>query len=141
MDNGVVTFNEDGVPRGGPVSPVLANVYLHYVLDLWFERRFKKSCRRWTKLTSYCDDFVAAFQDREDAERFRREGEERLAAFELHVAPEKTVVLSLRRQPVAWTGSTGEQTGDLHLPWFRTLPDQNATRNDQQRPNSEHESP
>jgi RNA-directed DNA polymerase len=93
MENGVVTLNDDGVPQGGPVSPVLANVYLHYVLDLWFERRFKKSCRRWTELTRYCDDFVAAFQDREDAERFRREVEERLAAFELQVAPEKTAVL------------------------------------------------
>ena len=54
---------------------------------------FKKSCRRWTELTRYCDDFVAAFQDREDAERFRREVEERLAAFELQIAPEKTAVL------------------------------------------------
>ncbi len=79
--------------RAAGVSPVLANVYLHYVLDLRFERRFKKSCRRWTELTRYADDFVAAFQDREDAERFRREVEERLAAFELHVAPEKTAVL------------------------------------------------
>jgi RNA-directed DNA polymerase len=72
---------------------VLANVYLHYVLDLWFEKRFKKSCRKWTELTRYADDFLAAFQDRADAERFRREMEERLAAFELHVAPEKTAVL------------------------------------------------
>ena len=78
---------------GGVVSPVLANVYLHYVLDLWFERRFKKSCQRWTELTRYADDFVAAFQDREDAERFRREVEERLAAFGLQVALEKTAML------------------------------------------------
>ena len=41
---------------GGAVSPVLANAYLHYVLDLWFERRFKKTCRNWAKLTRYCDD-------------------------------------------------------------------------------------
>src|SRR5215207_3837466 len=93
MENGVVTSSEDGVPQGGPVSPVLANVYLHYVLDLWFERRFKKSCRRWTELTRYADDFVAVFQDRGDAERFRQEVEERLAAFGLRVAPEKTAVL------------------------------------------------
>ena len=45
MENGVVTRVDDGVPQGGPVSPVLSNIYLHYVLDLWFERRFKKSCR------------------------------------------------------------------------------------------------
>jgi RNA-directed DNA polymerase len=93
MENGVVTRAEDGTPQGGPASPVLANVYLHYVLDLWFERRFKKSCRKWTELTRYADDFVAVFQDRGDAERFRQEVEERLGAFGLHVAPEKTAVL------------------------------------------------
>lgn len=93
MENGVVTLSKDGVPQGGPASPVLANVYLHYVLDLWFERRFKKSCRKWAELTRYADDFVAVFQDRKDAERFRQEVEERLAAFGLQVAPEKTAVL------------------------------------------------
>jgi RNA-directed DNA polymerase len=93
MEDGVVVHNAEGTPQGGPVSPVLANVYLHFVLDLWFEKRFKKSCRKWAELTRYCDDFVAAFQDRGDAERFRREVEERLAAFGLKVAPEKTAVL------------------------------------------------
>jgi group II intron reverse transcriptase/maturase len=93
MENGVVTRTEDGTPQGGPVSPVLANVYLHYVLDLWFERRFKKGCRRWAELARYADDFVAVFQDQGDAERFRREVEERLAGFGLQVAPEKTAVL------------------------------------------------
>jgi len=93
MENGVVTRAEDGTPQGGPVSPVLANVYLHYVLDLWFERRFKKSCRKWAELTRYADDFVAVFQDQGDAQRFRQEVEERLAAFGLQVAPAKTAVL------------------------------------------------
>ncbi len=75
MENGVITRTTEGTPQGGPASPVLANIYLHYVLDLWFERRFKKTCRRWAALTRYCDDFVAAFQDQADAERFRREVE------------------------------------------------------------------
>jgi len=92
LEHGVVVQNEEGVPQGGPVSPILANVYLHYVLDLWFEKRFKKSCRKWAELTRYSDDFVAAFQDRGDAERFRREVEERLATFGLQVAAEKTAV-------------------------------------------------
>jgi retron-type reverse transcriptase len=56
MESGVVTRAEDGTPQGGPASPVLANVYLHYVLDLWFERRFKKNCRKWAELTRYADD-------------------------------------------------------------------------------------
>jgi RNA-directed DNA polymerase len=93
LENGVVTRSTDGTPQGGPASPILANVYLHYVLDLWFERRFKKSCRRFAELTRYADDFVAVFCDQGDAERFRQEVEERLNAFGLRVAPEKTAVL------------------------------------------------
>ena len=56
MERGVVTRASEGVPQGGPVSPVLANVYLHYVLDLWFERRFKKTCRGVAELTRFADD-------------------------------------------------------------------------------------
>src|SRR6202171_1824678 len=93
MENGVVTRMNDGVPQGGPVSPVLSNIYLHYVLDLWFERRFKKSCRGYAELTRFADDFVAAFQEHGDAERFRQEMEERVAAFGLRIAPEKTALL------------------------------------------------
>jgi len=76
---------------------VLSNVYLHYVLDLWFERRFKKTCSGYAELTRLADDFVAAFQDRADAARFRQDMEERLTAFGLRVAPEKTAVLPFDR--------------------------------------------
>jgi hypothetical protein len=72
---------------------MLSNIYLHYVLDLWFERRLKKSCRGYAELTRVADDYVAAFQNGEDAERFRQEMDERLAAFGLRVVPEKTVLL------------------------------------------------
>jgi retron-type reverse transcriptase len=93
MENGVVTLSSDGVPHGGPVSPVLSNVYLHYVLDLWFERRFEKACRGYAELTRFADDCVAAFKYHADAVRFRQDMEERLAAFGLRVAPEKTALL------------------------------------------------
>jgi RNA-directed DNA polymerase len=92
MDGGVVLRNPDGLPQGGPVSPVLSNLYLHYVLDLWFERRFRESCRGYAALTRYADDFVAVFQYQEEAEQFRAQVEERLNAFGLKVAPEKTAV-------------------------------------------------
>jgi RNA-directed DNA polymerase len=75
------------------VSPVLANIYLHYVLDLWFERRFKKSCRGKAYGVRYCDDFIACFQHEDEARRFRAELAERLAAFDLEVEPSKTAVL------------------------------------------------
>ncbi len=93
MENGVVSLTTEGVPQGGPVSPVLSNIYLHYVLDLWFERRFKKTCRGYAELTRFADDFVATFRHRADAVRFRQEMEERLAAFGLQIAPEKTALL------------------------------------------------
>ena len=101
MENGVVTHLDEGVPQGGPVSPVLSNVYLHYVLDLWFERRFKKTCRGFAELTRFADDYVATFQNQTDAERFRREMEERLTAFGLRVAPGEDSGAALRREPVA----------------------------------------
>jgi len=93
MEDGVVIHTSDGVPQGGPVSPVLSNIYLHYVLDLWFERRVRKNCKSYAELTRFADDFVAVFQNREDAEHFRQDMDERLRAFGLRIVPEKTALL------------------------------------------------
>lgn len=109
MENGVVTHLDEGVPQGGPVSPVLSNLYLHYVLDLWFERRFKKTCRGFAELTRFADDYVATFQNQTDAERFRREMEERLTAFGLRVTPEKTAVLHFDGSLLQRRGKQGEK--------------------------------
>lgn len=88
--DGKVIHPETGTPQGGIVSPVLANVYLHYALDLWFERVVQRSCRGKAHLTRYADDWVCAFQHEEDAERFHRVLPERLKKFGLEVASEKT---------------------------------------------------
>ena len=93
MEDGVVSASEEGTPQGGLVSPVLANIYLHYVLDLWFEKRFVKSCRGRAYLVRFADDLIACFQYEEDARRFLPKLVERLAAFELEVEPNKTAVL------------------------------------------------
>jgi group II intron reverse transcriptase/maturase len=93
MEDGVVSASEEGTPQGGLVSPVLANIYLHYVLDLWFEKRFVRSCRGKAYLVRFADDFIVCFQYEEDARRFLLELAERLAAFELEVDPGKTAVL------------------------------------------------
>ena len=77
------------MPQAGPASRVLSNIYLHYVLDLWFERRFRKTSRSYAELTRFAGDCMAAFQNREDAKRFRQEMNERLRAFGLRVAPER----------------------------------------------------
>ena len=70
MDDGVVLRTEQGVPQGGPVSPILANVYLHYCLDLWFEKVAKAHCKGYAEMVRYADDFVVCFQYRFEAERF-----------------------------------------------------------------------
>ena len=120
MENGVVTLSALGVPQGGPVSPVLSNIYLHYVLDLWFERRFKKTCRGYAELTRFADDFVAAFRNQADARRFRQEMEERLAAFGLRVAPEKTALLGKRAYAVTRSADAADLSIAAMTSWRRT---------------------
>jgi RNA-directed DNA polymerase len=83
-----------GVPQGGSISPMLANIYLNYALDLWYERRFKPSCLRSTRLIRYADDFVVCFASKAEAERFRAELVDRLRKFGLEVEPSKTKVLA-----------------------------------------------
>ena len=79
------------------VSPVLANLYLHHVLDLWFERVVRPRCRGEALLCRYADDFVCAFRFGDDAQRFFAALPKRLEKFGLEVAPEKTQVLRFSR--------------------------------------------
>lgn len=74
------------------ISPILANIYLHYALDLWFERVVKPSCQGQAYLIRYADDFVCAFQYKDEAEGLYRALPERLAKFSLQVTPEKTCI-------------------------------------------------
>jgi RNA-directed DNA polymerase len=97
--DGKVLHPITGTPQGGIVSPVLANIYLHYALDLWFERVVKKQCKGAANLWRYADDFVAAFEYREDAERFYRELPKRLGKFKLELSMEKTQIVAFSRFP------------------------------------------
>ena len=81
---------EMGTPQGGLISPLLANVYLHYVLDLWFERRERTRLLGTAHLVRYADDVVMGFQHEREAHRFRQRLEGRLAEFGLQVHPDKT---------------------------------------------------
>jgi len=97
MENGVVLRSTDGVPQGGPISPVLANVYLHYALDLWFAHRVARHCRGEAYIVRFADDFVACFQYEDDARRFGAEMIARMRKFGLEMAPEKTRLLLFGR--------------------------------------------
>ena len=83
-----------GTPQGGVISPLLANIYLHYALDLWFERVFRRACRGKARLIRYADDFVVCFQREADARRFRSHLEGRLGRFGLEIHPAKTKVIA-----------------------------------------------
>jgi group II intron reverse transcriptase/maturase len=97
MEDGLVRASDEGVPQGGNVSPILSNVYLHYALDLWFERRFRRQCRGQAYYFRFADDFLACFQYREDAERFLREMKARLEQFHLEIEPSKTKLIRFGR--------------------------------------------
>jgi group II intron reverse transcriptase/maturase len=98
MEDGVFSATEEGAPQGGLVSPVLSNIYLHYVLDLWFEKCYAKGCGGKAYLIRYADDYVACFEQEADARRFQTEMEQRLAQFDLQVEPSKTAVLPFGSQ-------------------------------------------
>ena len=95
--DGMVIDPETGTPQGGIVSPVLANVYLHYALDLWFERVVKPHCRGEALLCRYADDWVCAFRYKGDATRFYKVLPKRLQTFNLQVEPSKTQMLRFSR--------------------------------------------
>jgi RNA-directed DNA polymerase len=94
--DGQVMHPATGTPQGGVISPILANVYLHYALDLWFQKVVKPRCRGEACLIRYADDDVAAFQYQADAAHFYRELGPRLGKFGLEVAPDKTRVIPFR---------------------------------------------
>lgn len=97
MEDGTSTECEEGTPQGATVSPLLANVYLHYVLNLWAQQWRRRKARGDVILTRFADDFVVGFQHRSDAEQFLRELKERLRQFSLELHPEKTRLIEFGR--------------------------------------------
>lgn len=121
MDGGVVLRTEEGVPQGGPISPVLANVYLHYCLDLWFEKVVKPRCAGYVGLVRYADDFVVCFQFQDDAIRFGRALRGRLCKFGLRVAPEKTRRIWFGRFAKAYLAKYGKKPHEFVFLGFRHI--------------------
>ncbi len=97
MEHGRYLDSESGTPQGNGASPVLANVYLHYVLDNWFDVIVQRQCRGECHLIRYADDFVATFQYEDEAEVFRQRLEERFRKYGLELAKEKTRTLEFGR--------------------------------------------
>ena len=102
MEDGQLVDTGKGTPQGSVISPVLANIYLHYVLDLWVGRKWRpREARGVMIFVRYADDYVAGFQHRQDAERFLRDLKGRLGQFGLELHPDKTRLIEFGRFAIA----------------------------------------
>jgi RNA-directed DNA polymerase len=99
LDDGSLTFPDAGTPQGGVVSPLLANVYLHYVLDVWFERVVKPRLKGRAFLIRYADDFVIGFAREHDARRVLDVLPKRFGQYGLTLHPDKTRLVPFQRPP------------------------------------------
>ena len=93
MENMQHYESDKGTPQGGLISPILANIYLHYVLDLWFEQYIKIKSKGKAYLIRYADDFVCCFEKEEDARMFYAELKDRLEKFDLELAEDKSRII------------------------------------------------
>ena len=97
LEKGELTANEKGTPQGGSISVLLSNLFLHRVLDLWFEQQVKPRLRGEAYLVRYIDDFVICFQYREDADRVQTVLSKRLNKYALALEPSKTKLVKFGR--------------------------------------------
>jgi group II intron reverse transcriptase/maturase len=97
LEDGVVTVSDKGTAQGSVISPLLANIYLHYALDLWAERWRQREATGDMIIVRYADDFIIGFQHENDAQRFLNEMRKRLGKFALSLHPEKTRLIEFGR--------------------------------------------
>jgi len=93
IDAGEFVLTAEGTPQGGNLSPILSNIFLHYVLDLWFEKKIKPKVRGACHLVRYADDFVCMAQYFDDAQYIEQAMQQRFAKFNLELNPEKTRIV------------------------------------------------
>ena len=120
LEAGSISYPAQGSPQGGVISPLLANVYLHYVLDVWFEREVKPRLRGRAFLMRYADDFVMGFACEEDARRVLEVLPKRFGKYGLTIHPDKTRLVAFQ-PPDAGTqtgSSNGSQPGTFDLLGF-----------------------
>jgi RNA-directed DNA polymerase len=98
IEAGIKYDTPQGTPQGGCLSPLLGNVYLHYVIDLWFEKIVRVNCKGEAYMVRYADDSVFCFQYEEDAKKFYEEFIIRLGKFNLEIAEEKTKIIELKKE-------------------------------------------
>lgn len=97
MEEGIIQKTNVGMPQGSIISPILSNVYLHYVLDLWFEVKVRKESIGQLEIVRYADDYVCCFQYEKDAKLFYEKLKDRLAKFNLEIEESKTKIIKFGR--------------------------------------------
>lgn len=109
IEDGRLLTSEDGTHQGSVISPLLANIYLHEVLDLWVERMVKPVMRGEVRLFRFADDFIVCFERRDDAERFQQVLPKRFAKYGLKLHPEKTRLIEFGRRKWGESRRTGRK--------------------------------
>lgn len=112
MEDGNISYPEAGSPQGGVISPLLANIYLHYVLDEWFEREVKPRLRGRAHLIRYADDFVIGLTREDDARRVMAVLPKRFGKYSLAIHPDKTRLVAFHRPPPTATGKGADSEGN-----------------------------
>ncbi len=110
MEAGNISYPDAGSPQGGVISPLLANVFLHYVLDMWFRQEVQTRLRGKAHLIRYADDFVILFTHEEDAKRVMEVLPKRFGKYGLTLHPDKTRLIPFRRPPRKATGVGNDRT-------------------------------
>jgi RNA-directed DNA polymerase len=121
LDDGELSYPEAGTPQGGVISPLLANIYLHYVLDVWFEQEVQPRLRGRAFLIRFADDFVMGFTCEEDARRVLAVLPKRLGKYGLTIHPDKTRLVAFRPPSRSDRPTSGGQPGQFNFLGFTHL--------------------
>ena len=115
MDSGNISYPEEGTPQGSVISPLLSNIYLHYVLDVWFSEQIQPLLKGKSFIVRYADDFVMGFTDKSDAERVMAVLPRRFAKYGLTIHPEKTKLIDLNNKRGKGHGRSFDFLGFTHF--------------------------
>lgn len=118
LEGNKLSKSEAGTPQGGVISPLLSNIYLHYVLDEWMVKEVRRRLKGGCDLVRFADDFMIVFDNEEDAHRVLRVIGKRFAKFGLTIHPEKTKLVDFRRPDPRGRNPAGEKPGKLDFLGF-----------------------